>query len=90
MNILVSLETDDHEVDLIFIVDNVDGENEWSIDYQYIVVSEDGAPGIVRTWDYLNKVYDPGKLAQLKQDAIDIAIDTYDKEDDHTLDDEGD
>lgn len=69
MNVTLDLETDDYEVSLTFIVDNVDGEDEWSIDYHYIVVSEDGGVGIPRTWEYLNEVYDPAALDRLKQAA---------------------
>lgn len=79
MNVTLELETDDGAASFTFIVDNIDGENEWAIDYNYIEVSEDGGPNIPRTWKYLTSVYDAGKLAQLKHEAIEYAIDNYDK-----------
>jgi hypothetical protein len=90
MNITCCFEHDEGEVCLTFIVDNVDGENEWSIDDNYIITQEDDGPQIPRTWKYLNEVYDPASLTQARYNAIDRAIDEYRPEDDHTLDDEGD
>ncbi len=90
MNCTLEFETDDRAVEITFLVDNVDGENEWSVDYNYIEVSEDGGPRIPRTWAYLMTVYDLATLMRARDEAIAWAVDNYKPDEDHTLDDEGD
>lgn len=87
--IISSIESGDNEVDLTFLIEK-EGDDEWSIDYQYIETSENGGPTIVRTWTQLNEVYDPASLQTAKESALDRAADEWQDEDQHDLDDEGD
>lgn len=89
MNITTSIETDDGEVDLTFIIER-EVEDEWSVDYEYIITSEGGGPQIPRTWKYLNEIYDPGQLAQAKHSALERAKDEWTPDEEFTDDDYGD
>lgn len=90
MHITTSIETlDGEEVELTFIIEK-EGEDEWSIDYQYIVVCEAGGSPMVRTWNQLNDLYDPAALVQAKHDALERAKDEWTPEEEFTDDDEGD
>lgn len=84
--ILVSIEAGDAEVDLTFLIER-EGDDEWSVDDQYIEVSEDGGPRLARTLAQLYEVYDSAAISNARAAAIARAIDEWRDEDEHDLDD---
>ena len=89
MQITTSIESGDTEVEITFMIER-EGDEEWSMDYNYLEVREDGGPMIARTWKELNSIYDPGALQMAKDRAMSMAFDQWTPDEEHLGDDEGD